>query len=74
MRANVGRWRRRRCNNDKCRVLLKNVDGRGIMDLTRVVVCAEKRWCGVTAGSCFFGRMQENQELREFERGFLYQI
>ena len=41
MRANVGRWRRKRCNNDKCRVVLKNVDERGIMDLTGVVVCAE---------------------------------
>ena len=28
----------------------------------------------VTARSCFLGRMQENQGLREFEEGFLYQI
>ena len=27
-----------------------------------------------TARSCFFERMQENQGLWEFERGFLYQI
>ena len=27
-----------------------------------------------TARSCFSGRMQENQGLWEFERGFLYQI
>ena len=30
--------------------------------------------CVVTAGSCFFGRMQEKQGFQEFERGFLYQI
>lgn len=29
---------------------------------------------GGTAASCFSGRSQENQGVREFERGFLYQI
>ncbi|MBR5596336.1 MAG: hypothetical protein IKW30_02895 [Lachnospiraceae bacterium] len=31
-------------------------------------------FCGVTARSCFLGRMQENQGLWELRRGFLYQI
>lgn len=42
MRVRCGALAKERCNNDKCRVVLKNVDGRGIMDLTRVVVCMEK--------------------------------
>ena len=32
------------------------------------------RISAATAGSCFSERMQENQGLWEFERGFLYQI
>ena len=46
-----------------------------IQDVLGEVGSATRRYGNyVTAGSCFFGRMQENQGLWELKTEFLYQI
>ena len=51
-------------------VVIRSVGIRRVVDYAMSVCEGES----VTAASCFSGRMQENQGLWEFERGFLYQI